>query len=181
MRDHDRQRLFSMLHLSTSIDLHYLISTALDKNDAVEWYKILKTHIHGRLNKDVRAAKKLLEDLKFLPSKTVRENVSAFEEVITNLNLASDIPFSDTDKLFYLQEKYIADIRPQVTAIMAMAKAQELDYPSTVKSLFLADPPTIATHRVNAITSELELCRRFLAGTCSNGDKCKYSHKSTGF
>ena len=62
---------------------------------------------------------------------------------------------------------------------MAMAKVQELDYPSTVKCLFLADPPVIATHRVNAISSELELCRRFLAGTCPNGDKCKYSHKGT--
>ena len=63
MRDHDRQRLFSMLNLSTSIDLHYLIQPALEKMDAVEWYRTLKTHIHGRLNKDVRAAKKLLEDL----------------------------------------------------------------------------------------------------------------------
>ena len=62
---------------------------------------------------------------------------------------------------------------------MAMAKAQELDYTSTVKSLFLADPPVIATHRVNAISSELELCRRFIAGICPNGDKCKYSHKGT--
>ena len=44
MRDHDRQRLFSMLHLSTSTDLHYLISSALEKKDAVDWYNILKTH-----------------------------------------------------------------------------------------------------------------------------------------
>ena len=83
LRDHDKHQLFSMLNLATSIDLHYLIQPALDLRDAVDWFKILTTHIHGRLNKDVCAAKKLLEDLKFIPSKTVRENVSIRE---TNAN-----------------------------------------------------------------------------------------------
>jgi hypothetical protein len=47
---HDCKRLFSIMYLITSKDLHYLINQALIDRDGVAWYKAIVEHVHGTTN-----------------------------------------------------------------------------------------------------------------------------------
>jgi hypothetical protein len=72
---HDCKRLFSIMYLITSKDIHYLIYQALLQKDGTTWYKARVEHVHGTTNTDIRKAKHALESLKVYDSKTVKENM----------------------------------------------------------------------------------------------------------
>jgi hypothetical protein len=71
---HDCKRLFSIMYLIASKDLHYLINQALLEKDGITWYKAIVEHVHGTTNTYIRKAKHVLESLKVYDSKTVKEN-----------------------------------------------------------------------------------------------------------
>jgi hypothetical protein len=56
---HDCKRLFSIMYLITSKDLHYLINQVLIDRDGIAWYKAIVEHVHGTTNTDIRKAKYL--------------------------------------------------------------------------------------------------------------------------
>jgi hypothetical protein len=47
---HDCKRLFPIMYLITSKDLHYLINQALLDKDGIAWYKAIVEHVHGTTN-----------------------------------------------------------------------------------------------------------------------------------
>lgn len=173
---HDRERLFSILHICTNEDLHYLVTLHIENKDASKWYLALVEHIHGTTNTDIRKAKKALEDLRITSSKTVKENIALVEEAIKNLNIASNIITSDADKLYYLQEKFLDDKRMPVQGFMATAKSEGLNYVNTVRRLILVDPAIVPVHKMSSLTAKREQCQRFARGVCPDGPNCKYGH-----
>ncbi len=50
-----------------------------------------------------------------------------------------------------------------------------LVYDDTIKKLIILDPAPSAAHKMNSLTPSVELCRRHIAGLCTNGSACKYS------
>ena len=176
-QQNDRQRLFTLLFNAISPDLHYLMQSELDKRDGISMYSILELHVNGTQNKDIRAAKKLLDDLRLFSSKTIHENVALLEDTFRNVDIAAHIPISAEDKLYWLQDKLQEDARVEVRSLMALCKSSQLTYTETVSRQFLADPPVVHSHKAHILSTEPEACRKFLAGNCTRGAQCPYSHK----
>ena len=174
---HDCKRLFSIMYLITSKDLHYLINQALIDRDGVAWYKAIVEHVHGTTNTDIRKAKYALESLKVYDSKTVKENISLLQEAFLNLNNAQPIPLTQDEMTYYLQEKFCLDGRISVQSVMATSKACKVSYNDTIKALVELDPPVVTRHKMAALVGEKEICRNNLAGRCNLGDKCTRSHE----
>ena len=59
---------------------------------------------------------------------------------------------------------------------MASAKTSAEAYDITVKRLIILDPAPTTAHKMASLTTNKELCRRHIAGLCTNGTQCKYSH-----
>jgi hypothetical protein len=125
---HDCKRLFSIMYLITSKDLHYLINQALHEKDGIIWYKAIVEHVHG-------TTKHALENLKVSDSKTVKENISHLEEAFLNLNSAQPVPLTLDEMTYYLPEKFCLDGRISVQSIMATSKAMKVSYHETIKAL----------------------------------------------
>ena len=122
---HDQARLFMIMHTITAKDLLYLIPQALVDKDGVAWYKAIMDHVHGTTNTDIRKAKRSLEDLKTLSTKTIKENIATLEEAFRHVDMATMSTISPDDKLYHLHEKLGDDKRPSVLAIMAMSKSSK--------------------------------------------------------
>jgi hypothetical protein len=120
---HDCKRLFSIMYLITSKDLHYLINKVLIERDGIAWYKAIVEHVHGTTNTDIRKAKYALESLKVYDSKTVKENISLLQEAFLNLNNAQPIPLTQDEMTYYLQENFCLGGRISVQSVMATSKA----------------------------------------------------------
>jgi hypothetical protein len=116
----DCKRLFSIMYLITSKDLHYLVNQALHEKDSITWYK---AKVNGTANTDIRKAKRALESFKVYDSKTVIENIWYLEESFLNLNNAQPIPLALDEMTYYLQEKFCLDGRISVQSIMATSKS----------------------------------------------------------
>ena len=61
---------------------------------------------------------------------------------------------------------------------MASSKTSQASYEETIKNLVLLDPAPTVAHKMASLTPTLELCRRHIAGLCTNGSSCMYSHAS---
>ena len=59
---------------------------------------------------------------------------------------------------------------------MASSKTSQASYEDTIKCLVILDPAPAVAHKMASLTPTLELCRRHIAGLCTNGSSCKYSH-----
>ena len=175
-RIHDLERLLVILNQVTAKDLHYLIKRVIADNDAVLWFKTIYDHINGTKNTDIRKATDALHHLKLKPTQTIQENVAAIEEAFRVLTVASGIPITEDQKLYYLQEKLEGDTRMSVLSQMATSKTSSESYDDTIKKLIILDPAPSAAHKMNSLTPSVELCRRHIAGLCTNGSACKYSH-----
>ena len=110
----DKQRLFTLLFNAIASDLHYLMQSEIDKRDGISIFAILEQHINGTQNKDIRAAKKILVDIKLASSKTIHENVALLEDTFRNVDIATSIPISHQDKLYWPQDKLQDDARVEV-------------------------------------------------------------------
>ena len=175
-RVHDLKRLKVILNVVTGKDLHYLIKHVLTENDSVQWFKIIYDHINGTKNSDIRKATDQLHQLKLKPTQSIQENVANIEEAFRVLNVASGVTITDDQKLYHLQEKLEHDVRVSVLSTMASAKTSAESYDITVKRLIILDPAPTTAHKMASITTSKELCRRHIAGLCTNGTQCKYSH-----
>jgi hypothetical protein len=175
---HDCKRLFSIMYLITSKDLHYLTNQALIDRDVIASYKAIVEHVHGTTNTDIRKAKYALESLKVYDSKTVKENISLLQEAFLNLNNAQLIPLTQDEMTYYLQEKFCLDGRISVQSVMATSKACKVSYgDTTIKALVELDPPIVTRHKMAALVGEKKICRNYLARRCNLGDKCPRSHE----
>ena len=85
------------------------------------------------------------------------------------------VPVTDHQKLYHLQEKLEHDARFSVLSIMASSKTSHATYEDTIKYLVLLDPAPAVAHKMASLTPTIELCRRHIAGLCTNGSSCKYS------
>ena len=176
--DHDIKRLYSIMFMCTALDMRHIVTSAMDKQDGIEWYTLLVAYINGTTNSDIRKARRHLEDLKLPSSKTIKENIASLLEAIDLLEISSDKMLSDDDKLYYLEEKLEKDSRVVVVSYMGIAKLAKYTFTTILKGLTELDPLASASARLSAMTSEplKELCRRHLEGRCRNGDSCIYSH-----
>ena len=174
--DFDIKKLLVILNMVTGKDLHYLLKRIITDNDAVLWFKTIYNHINGTKNTDIRKATDALNGLKIKASQTIQENISIIEEAFRVLTVASGIPISEDQKLYHLQEKLEHDTRVSVLSTMANFKTSKASYDDTVKGLILLDPTPTVAHKMASLTPSTELCRRHIAGLCTNGSSCKYSH-----
>ena len=174
--DFDIKKLLVILNMVTGKDLHYLLKRIITDNDAVLWFKTIYNHINGTKNTDIRKATDALNGLKIKASQTIQENTSIIEEAFRVLTVASGIPISEDQKLYHLQEKLEHDTRVSVLSTMANFKTSKASYNDTVEGLILLDPTPTVAHKMASLTQSTELCRRHIAGLCTNGSSCKYSH-----
>ena len=90
--------------------------------------------------------------------------------------VASGVLVTDDQKLYQLQEKLEHDAMISVLSTMASSKTSKASYEDTINYLVLLDPAPAVAHKMASLTPTLELCRRHIAGLCTNGSSCKYSH-----
>ena len=72
------------MNLVTNKDLHYLIMQHIDVK--IEWYKAIKGFAQGERSNESGLSRELLDDLKLPSSKSIKENITAFEEAVTRVN-----------------------------------------------------------------------------------------------
>ena len=106
----------------------------------------------------------------------MQENVATIEEAFGVLKVPSGVPVTDDQKLHHLQEKLEHDARIGVLSTMASSKTSKASYEDTIRYLVLLDPSPTVAHKMASLTPTTELCRRHIAGLCTNGSSCKYSH-----
>ena len=58
----------------------------MDNDDGVEWYRIIKAYALGERSNESGLSRQLLDELKLPSSKTVKENIAAFEEAVLRVN-----------------------------------------------------------------------------------------------
>ena len=158
--------------------LHNLIKRVIADNDAVLWFKTTYDHINGTKNSDIRKATDQLHSLKLKSTQSIQENVANIEETFRVLKVASGVAVTDDQKLYHLQEKLEHDARISILSIMASSKTTKTSYDDTISSLILLDPAPTVAHKMASLTPGTELCRRHIAGLCTNRSSCKYSHAS---
>ena len=149
-----------------------------NRRNYVLWFKTIYDHINGTKNSDIRKATDQLHSLKLKSAQTIQENVATIEEAFRVLKVTSGVPVTDDQKLYHLQKKLEHDARFSVLSIMASSETSQASYEDTIKYLVLLDPAPAVAHKMASLTPTLELCRRHIAGLCTNGSSCKYSHAS---
>ena len=170
-------RLFAIMNLATNKDLHYLLTTQIKDKNGVEWYKVVKTFALGERSNESGLSRKLLDELKLPSSKTVKENIAAFEEAVLRVDNVNLTSMTENEKLFIIIKKFTENKQEGIQAIIYTCKATKKTYRELLEMLILADPPVIKSQKLNALTDDSNICRNFLNGNCTYGDRCKYSHK----
>ena len=79
--NHDCEILLALMNLITNKDLHYLITQHIDVKNGIEWYKAIKGFAQGERSNESGLSRELLDDLKLPSSKSIKENIAAFEEL----------------------------------------------------------------------------------------------------
>ena len=102
--------------------------------------------------------------------------MATIKEAFRVLKVASGVPVTDDQKALSSIRKLEHDARFSVLSIMASSKMSKESYEDTIKYLVLLDPAPAVAHKMASLTPTLELCRRHIAGLCTNGSSCKYSH-----
>ena len=176
--NHDCERLFAMMNLVTNKDLHYLITQHIDVKNGIEWYKAIKAFAQGERSNESGLSRELLDDLKLPSSKSIKENIAAFEEAVTRVNNVNLTCMTESEKLYLLTRKLKGNKQEGMESILYTSKGNSKGYRELVDQLIRADPPTIKAFKMNAITEE-NVCRNFLKGSCTFGERCKYSHKTS--
>ena len=170
-------RLFAIMNQATNKDMHYLLTQSLKDKNGVEWYKVIKTFALGERSNESGLSRKLLDELKLPSSKTVKENIAAFEEAVLRVDNVNLTSMTDVEKLFIIHKKLQDNKQDGMQAILYLARATEKTYRELLDQLMKADPPIIKPHKMNSISEEA--CRNFAKGTCTFGENCKYSHKTS--
>ena len=122
----------------------------------------------GERSNESGLSRKLLDDLELPSSKSIKENIAAFEEAVTrvkNLNLTC---MTESEKLYLLTRKLKGNKQEGMEAILYTSRGHSQGYRELVDQLIRADPPTIKAFKMNVIT-EKYVCRNFLKGMLSYG------------
>ena len=172
----DESRLFAIMNLATNKDLHYLLTSTIKDKNAVEWYVIIEIFALGERSNESGLSRKLLDELKLPASKTVKENIAAFEEAVLRVDNVNLTSMTDSEKLFLLYAKMKENKQDGMQAIVYTARGSDKTYREFIEMLIKADPPTVKAFKMNAIVEDKELCRGFIKGNCKFGTKCKFSH-----
>jgi hypothetical protein len=114
---HDCKRLFSIMYLISSKDLHYLINQAFIDRDGVA--RLWSTFIAPPT---LTFAKYALESIKIYDSNDVKENISLLQKAFLNLN-TQPVPLTHDEMTYFLQQKFCPDGRIIVQSVMATSKA----------------------------------------------------------
>ena len=123
-------------------------------------------------------SRELLDDLKLPSSKSIKENIAAFDEAVTRVNNVNLTCMTESEKLYLLTRKLKGNKQEGIEAILYTPRGNSKGYRELVDQLIRADPPTIKAFKIYAITEE-NVCRNFLKGSCTFGERCKYSHKTS--
>jgi hypothetical protein len=88
------------MKLVTNKDLHYLITQHIDVKNGIEWYKAIKGFAQGERSNESGLSRELLDDLKLPSSKSIKENIAAFEEAVTRVNNVNLTCMTESEKLY---------------------------------------------------------------------------------
>lgn len=132
----------------------------------------------GERSNESGLSRKLLDKLKLPSSKTVQENIAAFEEAVLRVDNVDLTIMIDSEKLFIFYKKLQEYKQDDIRAILYTSKALEKTYRQLVDVLIRADPPVVTAHKLNALTEEKQPCHGFAKGHCKFGDNCRFSHKA---
>lgn len=162
---------------STNKDLHYLLTETINSKNGIEWYRIIKAFALGERSNESGLSRQLLDELKLPPSKTVKENIAAFEEAVLRVDNVNLTSMTDSEKLFIMYKKLRENKQEGIQAILYTAKAASRTYRELIDMLVNADPPVIKAQKLNNLVESKQPCRNFQAGKCTWGKECRFSHK----
>ena len=85
---------------------------------------------------------------------------------------------TEQERLQFLHNAFINDPRPNVKAYFMTCHSNMLTYTQTMErsAKYFEHALPERPVRIAALTTAPEPCRKFLAGTCFLGNKCKYYH-----
>ena len=175
---HDLRRLFNIMLNAFHESTHYLCADEFLARDGPAIYKKMHEHFYGHTEADINRLRRLLQNFKGSTATYFKEDLVKFSTLIMEFEYAQNRRGTEQERLQFLHNAFINDPRPNVKAYFMTCHSNMLTYTQTMERSAkyfehaLPEKPV----RIAALTTAPEPCRKFLAGTCFLGNKCKYYH-----
>ena len=182
---HDMTRLLHFLDQALDIEIRHHTNGFMIKN-GIKMYNDLREYYFGQNNQGVKETRTAFEQFKPRPTTTsIRQDIVRFEELRLQCEYAVDMIFNDKMNNSFLDEKFETDPRAGVIASLTATNLTKWSYRQRLDALHdLQNCDSIPAKSVNlnALAAgktpgkEKPPCHNFAKGTCTYGDKCRYSH-----
>ena len=90
----------------------------IDVKNGIEWHKAVKGFAQGERSNESGLSRELLDDLKLPSSKSIKENIAAFEEAVTHVNNVNLMCMTESEKLYILTRKLKGNKQEGMEAIL---------------------------------------------------------------
>lgn len=183
--DYDLKRSFQLLMLVFTESLHYICKTDIMATNSIAIYKAMYKHLFGKQTSDVQRENAKLDNHKVDFRMNLRQNIDVLEQLITNVEHASDRKFTNKERNQLITIKFADDTRRGHAAIFVATGVSVDDYYERISKIIqhtddLADiHSSKPTGKIAAVVAgaPTEKCRAYSKyGNCPRGAACQYLH-----
>jgi hypothetical protein len=109
--DYDLKRSFQLLMIVFTESLHYICKPDIMTGNSVAIYKAMYKHLFGKQTSDVQRETAKLDNHKVDFRQNLRQNIVTLEQLITNVEHASDRKFTNKERNQLITIKFADDTR----------------------------------------------------------------------
>ena len=175
---HDKKRLYNIMFNAFHESTHYLCSDSFTLRDGIAIYRRMHEHFYGHTEADINRLRRLLQNFKGSTATYFKEDLVKFTTLMTEFEYVQARSRTEQERLQFLHNAFINDPRPNVKAYFMSCHSNMLTYRQTLErsvryfEYALPEKPV----KIAPLSTTPEACRKFLAGTCLLGNKCKHYH-----
>ena len=175
---HDKKFLYDIMLNAFHESTHYLCSDSLTLRDGIAIYQRMHEHFYGHTEADINRLRRLLQNFKGSTATCFKEDLVKFTTLMTKFEYAQAQSSTEQERLQFLHNAFINDRRPNTKAYFMSCHSNMLTYHQTLDRSVLYFEYALPEKpvKIAALSTTPEACRKFLAGTCLLGNKCKYYH-----
>ena len=186
--DYDLKRSFQLLLIVFTESLHYICKPDILAGNSIAIYKAMYKHLFGKQTSDVQRETAKLDNHKVDFRLNLRQNIDILEQLITNVEHASDRKFTNKERNQLITIKFADDTRRGHSAIFVATGVSVDDYYERIAKIIqhtddLADiHSSRSTGKIAAVVAgaPTEKCRAYTKyGNCPRGTSCPYLHDPT--
>ena len=170
--------IYSIMLYDFHESTHYLCYDSLTLRDGIAIYKRIHKHFYGHTEADINRLRRLLQNFKGSTATCFKEDLAKFTMLMTEFEYAQARSSTEQERLQFLYNAFINDSRHNTKAYFTSGHSNMLTYHQTLERSVRYFEYVLPEKSVKiaALSTTPEACRKFLAGTCFLGNKCKYYH-----